>query len=93
MDETHGLHLPIGEVSGEQSRPLRNSDEAEMTKGSQRIEHILKSYAAGEPLFSRSLLEDLDRQLSLGKDCVHINDFDNIPQEYSLKAPLSHEDA
>lgn len=69
--------------------PSMTPDEVpvDIAKIRERVEHILESYAAGKQLFPRSLLQDLDRQLALGNDCVHINDFDDVPQEYNLKIP------
>ncbi|RDL35203.1 uncharacterized protein BP5553_07134 [Venustampulla echinocandica] len=60
---------------------------AELARETRGVEYILKAYASGVPLFPRSLLEDLDRQLALNGDCVYINNIDNIPQEHYIKVP------
>lgn len=66
---------------------------AKAGRRTKRTKQILRSFAAGAPLFPRSLLEDLNRQLALGKNHVYINDFDNNRHEYSLKAPAWCRDA
>lgn len=69
------------------NQEMMTPDHSEAVDSKQAVERILASYAAGTPLFPRSLLEDLDRQLALNEDYVHIRDLDNVPQEYSLKIP------
>ena len=76
--------------SGETPRIVQSSltsYKAKIETGRHRVERILKEYAKGTTFFPRSLLADLDRQLRLGRDYVRINDFENIPNKYSLKVP------
>jgi hypothetical protein len=51
------------------------------------VEFIVKAYAAGQPLFPRSLLEKLDRQLSEGQETVYIEDLEGKSQGYPIKVP------
>ncbi|KAK1144937.1 hypothetical protein N8T08_004652 [Aspergillus melleus] len=52
-----------------------------------RLEHVKLLYDAGKPFFPRALLEDLSRQIDQGAEEVVINDFDDVPQKYSLRVP------
>ncbi|RAL11878.1 SRR1 family protein [Aspergillus homomorphus CBS 101889] len=52
-----------------------------------RLEHVVRLYNAGKPLFPRALLEDLDRQIEEGRDEIRIQDLDGVSSTYSLTVP------
>ncbi|KAH8819437.1 hypothetical protein F5884DRAFT_848760 [Xylogone sp. PMI_703] len=62
-------------------------NEVDIVQRNPRIRHVLETYAAGKKIFPRDLLEDLDRQISEGREYVYIKDFDGIAVEYSLVIP------
>lgn len=53
------------------------------------ISHHIEAYAAGKPLFSRDVLQEIDRQLDCGGEFVEIKDFCDVSHKYSLKVPAS----
>ncbi|PYH43657.1 SRR1 family protein [Aspergillus saccharolyticus JOP 1030-1] len=52
-----------------------------------RLEHVVRLYNAGKPLFPRALLEDLDRQIEEGREEIRIKDFDDVVSTYSRSVP------
>jgi hypothetical protein len=67
------------------------TDEARVAKAEQRIEQVLECYAAGKPLYPRSVLEYLDRQFAEGNQTVYINDFvDDTPNKHVLRLRSSY---
>ncbi|PYH87873.1 hypothetical protein BO71DRAFT_392653 [Aspergillus ellipticus CBS 707.79] len=66
-------------------RELEPIDDADKIR--ERLEHVVRLYNAGKPLFPRTLLEDLNRQIEEGKEEVRIEDLDDVPSTYSLGVP------
>lgn len=62
-------------------------EEEQRITAEEKIRHILRVYALGQPLFPRDVLQDLSRQIDQGRDEVHIADLDGVPQKHSLKVP------
>ncbi|GKZ29583.1 hypothetical protein AbraIFM66950_005615 [Aspergillus brasiliensis] len=58
----------------------------ERTRAQAELEHVVRLYNMGKPLFPRSLLKDLHEQISQGKEEVMIPDIDDKPQTYGLRA-------
>jgi hypothetical protein len=64
-----------------------SSDELMSLTGRERIDRIIELYAAGKPLFSRAILEDLVRQLERRPESVYITTFvEDREKMYSLKS-------
>lgn len=60
----------------------------ELAELKQRIANVLELYKGGKPLFSRSSLEDLDRQLAENKEHVRLEDYEGNSKGFSsLKPP------
>ncbi|PWY77016.1 hypothetical protein BO70DRAFT_339585 [Aspergillus heteromorphus CBS 117.55] len=57
-----------------------------------RLEHVVRLYNSGKPLFPRVLLEDLNRQIEAGQESVRIDDLDDVTTSYSLLVPASCSD-
>ncbi|KAH1719303.1 hypothetical protein KXX35_006201 [Aspergillus fumigatus] len=62
-------------------------EEEQRITAEEKIRHILKVYALGQPLFPREVLQDLSRQIDQGRDEVYIADLDGVAQKHSLKVP------
>jgi hypothetical protein len=59
----------------------------QIEKAKLRTQKVVESYVAGKPLYSRTILEDLDHQISLNPSSVSIRDYHDNLKEYSLKVP------
>ncbi|KAL5333903.1 hypothetical protein BJX70DRAFT_391855 [Aspergillus crustosus] len=64
-----------------------DADEETLTRINQKLTHITNLYDTGKPLFPRSLLQNLDDQITAGKEEVTIEDLDGVNHTYSLIVP------
>ena len=52
----------------------------------QQMDDFARSYSSGAPLFTREALSEIDDQIRLGGDYVHLNDVNGSRRKHRLKA-------
>lgn len=64
-----------------------SDSDVEEFKAHEDIRKVLDLYAAGKPLFTRALLEDINRRMEAGDKRVKIKDYLDREHEYSFAIP------